>query len=170
LNSGKQQKEIRTNNTTSPRKITRRGFLGSVLGLWGAVLSLPFIYVFIEYLSPQGKKFKSHSERLNPESNIKEIFLNKLPVNSSAYLTVEDEPVLLIRGEGEKITAISAVCTHLDCLVGYRKSNNDIFCKCHSSSFNLEGIPVEGPAKKPLPKYKIEIKDGIVYVSSFESN
>ena len=170
MNSGKQQKEITSNNTSSPRKITRRGFLDSVLGLWGAVLSLPFIYTFIEYLSPPSKKFKSHSERLNPESNIQEISLEKIPENSSVYMTVEDEPVLLIRGEGEKITVLSAVCTHLDCLVGYRKSNNDIFCSCHSSSFNLEGVPVEGPAKKPLTKYKVEIKDAIVYVSSFESN
>jgi len=170
LNSGKQQKDISTNNISSSQKITRRGFLGSVLGLWSAVLSLPFLYAFIEYLSPPNKKFKSHSERINPKSNIQEISLDKLPENASAYVTVEDEPVLLIRGEGEKITALSAVCTHLDCLVGYRKSNNDIFCSCHSSSFNLEGVPIEGPAKKPLPKYKVEIKDGIVYVSSFESN
>jgi cytochrome b6-f complex iron-sulfur subunit len=170
LNSGKQQKEIRTNNNTSSRKITRRGFLGSVLGLWGAVLSLPVIYAFIEYLAPPRKKFKSYSERLNPESKIQEISLEKISENSSLYVTVEDEPVLLIRGEGEKIIALSAVCTHLDCLVGYRKSNNDIFCKCHSSSFSLEGTPVEGPAKKPLPKYKVEIKDRIAYISSFENN
>jgi len=170
LNIGKQKNEIRTNNTASPQKITRRGFLGSVLGLWSAVLALPFLYSVIEYLSPPHKKFKSYAEKLNPESNIQEVLLEKIPGKSSVYVTIEDEPVLLIRGEGETVIALSAACTHLDCLVGYRKSHNDIFCKCHSSSFTLEGIPVEGPANKPLPKYKAEVKNGIVYVSSIDSN
>lgn len=170
MNSEKQQRENFSNKSISPQKITRRGFIGSVLGLWGAVLSLPFLYSFIKYLSPPRKRFKTSTERLHPESKIQEISLDKIPVNSSAYLTIDDEPVLLIRGEGEKVIALSAMCTHLDCLVGYRKSNNDIFCNCHSSSFNLEGIPIEGPAKNPLPKYKTEVKNGIIYVSSFNGN
>lgn len=170
MNHDIQQKELNTNKSSNTQKITRRGFLGSVLGLWGAVLSLPFLYSFFEYLSPPRKKFKTYNERLNPESNIQEVLLEKVPVNSSIYIKIEDEPVLLIRGEKEKIIALSAMCTHLDCLVSYRKSQNDIFCNCHSSSFNLEGIPIEGPAKKPLPKYNTEVKNGIIYVSSFNTN
>jgi Rieske Fe-S protein len=159
-----EQKESNTNKTFH-QKITRRGFLGSALLIWGAVVSMPFLYSIIEFLSPPRKKFRSKSERLNPETDVQEIHLNKIPENSSVYFTIEDEPILLIRGEGEKLTALSAVCTHLDCLVGFRKSNNDILCKCHNSSFTIDGIPVEGPAKKPLPKYHTELKNGIVYVS-----
>ena len=170
MNHDIQQKELNTNKSSYPQKITRRGFLGSILGLWGAVLSLPFLYSFFEYLSPPGKKFKSYAERLNPESSVQKVLLEKIPVNSSVYIKIEDEPVLLIRGDGEKVIALSAICTHLDCLVGYRKSHNDIFCNCHSSSFNLEGIPMEGPAKKPLLKYNTEVKNEIVYVSSFNTN
>ena len=167
MNHDIQEKELNTNISSNTPNITRRKFLGSVLGIWGTVLSLPFLYFFIEYLSPPRKKFKSHTERLNPESNIQEVLLEKIPVNSSVYIKIEDEPVLLIRGDGEKIIAFSAMCTHLDCLVGYRKSHNDIFCNCHSSSFNLDGIPQEGPAKKNLPKYNAEVKNGKIYISTF---
>jgi len=117
-----QQKELNTNKSSNPQKITRRGFLGSVLGIWGAVLSLPFLYSFFEYLSPPGKKFKSYTERLNPESSVQEVLLEKIPLNSSIYIKSKMNRFLLIRGEGEQVIAISAMCTHLDCLVGYRKS------------------------------------------------
>jgi Rieske Fe-S protein len=166
LNGDTQQKEDNLNKISSQKHISRRGFLGSVLALWSSILAMPFIYSFIEYLSPPRKKFRSHNERMNPESQKHEIALEKIPQNSSVYVKVDDEPVLLIRGEGDKILAYSAICTHLDCLVGYRKSNNDIFCNCHSSSFNIDGFPVDGPAKKPLTRYKTEVKNGIIYVSN----
>jgi cytochrome b6-f complex iron-sulfur subunit len=166
LNPDIQQKDKTINKISSPDKISRRGFVTSALGLWGTVLSLPFLYAFIKYLSPQKTKFRSLTEKLNHESESQKIQLEKLPVNSSIYTKINDEPVIIIRSEGDKIIALSAICTHLDCLVGYRKSGNDIFCNCHSSSFNIEGIPKEGPAKLPLQKYKTEVKDGMIIISN----
>ncbi len=88
-----------------------------------------------------------------------------MPENSSVYLTVDDEPVLLIRGAGEKVTALGAMCTHLDCLVGYEKSTNRISCNCHGSSFTADGLPLEGPAKEPLKKYDAKIENGLIHVN-----
>jgi cytochrome b6-f complex iron-sulfur subunit len=166
LNPDIQQKDNSINKISSPDTISRRGFITSALGLWGTVLSLPFLYAFIKYLSPQKTRFRSLTEKLSHESEFQKIPLEKLPENSSIYTKIEDEPVIIVRGESDKIIALSAICTHLDCLVGYRKSENDIFCNCHSSSFNIEGMPKEGPAKLPLQKYKTEVKDGMIIISN----
>lgn len=166
MNPDKQQTDNTINKISSSDKISRRGFITSALGLWSTVLSLPFLYAFIKYLSPQKTKFRSPAEKLSKQSEFQKIPLEKLPVNSSIYTKIDDEPVIIIRGAGEKIIAFSAICTHLDCLVGYRKQENDIFCNCHSSSFSIEGMPQEGPAKLPLQKYKTEVKDGMIIISN----
>lgn len=37
------------------------------------------------------------------------------------------------------IIAFNSVCPHLGCSVNYRSSENDFFCPCHTSSFDLDG-------------------------------
>src|SRR5215208_1956460 len=41
------------------------------------------------------------------------------------------EPVILIRAADDKFYAMSATCTHLDCIVGFQKERNRIWCNCH---------------------------------------
>ena len=94
-----------------------------------------------------------------------EVPLENLPVNSSHYIIIDGEKILLIRKNSDDIMAFSAICTHKNCTVGYRKENKDIFCDCHESSFNLEGIPVNGPAREPLPQYNARIENGKVIVT-----
>jgi len=38
-----------------------------------------------------------------------------------------------------KISAFNATCPHLGCAVDYRASNNDFYCPCHTSAFDLQG-------------------------------
>ena len=37
------------------------------------------------------------------------------------------------------IVAFNSVCPHLGCSVNFRRSENDFFCPCHTSSFALDG-------------------------------
>ena len=38
------------------------------------------------------------------------------------------------------VTAFSTICPHLGCFVDYRKKENDFYCPCHNSKFDLTGI------------------------------
>ena len=55
---------------------------------------------------------------------------------------------------GDLIQAFSTTCTHAGCLIG--RSNGDFLqCSCHGSRFDGKtGIPVRGPALKPLKEFK----------------
>jgi Rieske Fe-S protein len=68
------------------------------------------------------------------------------PVGSETRL--EKENVFVFRDE-RGIYAISAVCTHLGCIVA--KSQQGFACPCHGSKFDHRGDVVGGPAPRPLP-------------------
>lgn len=50
--------------------------------------------------------------------------------------------------DDQGLYAISAVCTHLGCMVNYIAEQFE--CPCHGSKFNAAGYVLKGPAKLPL--------------------
>ena len=64
----------------------------------------------------------------------------------------------------ENILHFSAVCTHLDCIVQYRKDYEQIYCACHNGRYDLNGRVASGPPPAPLQKYAVTIKDNEVIV------
>jgi len=65
-----------------------------------------------------------------------------------------------------QIRSFSAKCTHLGCIVELREDEQRIRCNCHGSIYDLDGNNIAGPAPRPLPPYRVEIRDGEVIVSS----
>lgn len=66
--------------------------------------------------------------------------------------------VWIVRDE-EKIFALSTVCTHLGCTPNYSPADNKFKCPCHGSGFYTTGIHFEGPAPRPLERFKIGLSD-----------
>lgn len=52
--------------------------------------------------------------------------------------------------------AMSAVCTHKQCIVGNPEQGR-IACACHNSVFGLDGAVQQGPATQPLPPVDIAV-------------
>lgn len=64
-------------------------------------------------------------------------------------------------------SAISAVCTHLGCVVNVTKEG--FFCPCHGSRFDPSGKVKAGPAPRPLPWYRVSLApDGQLAVDEGE--
>ena len=70
------------------------------------------------------------------------------------------EAVIVVRVSDTEFRAFSAVCTHLACIVEYRKANQVIHCNCHNAEFNLQGQVVGGPPPKPLPPFGVHLVAG----------
>lgn len=67
--------------------------------------------------------------------------------------------VWIVRDAGDRIIALKTVCTHLGCTPNWIESRNKFKCPCHGSGFLRNGVNVEGPAPRPLDRYKIALGD-----------
>lgn len=65
---------------------------------------------------------------------------------------------------GKEAWAISRRCTHLGCTINYHEKENIVECPCHQSRFTDTGQVVHGPAKRNLPRYKVEKLDDGGYI------
>ncbi|WP_114578887.1 FAD-dependent oxidoreductase [Saliphagus sp. LR7] len=61
------------------------------------------------------------------------------------------KPIAVSRSEDGELRAVSAVCTHMDCLVDWNDGENSWDCPCHGSRFSPDGRVLEGPASDDLP-------------------
>jgi cytochrome b6-f complex iron-sulfur subunit len=72
--------------------------------------------------------------------------------------------VWIVRDD-EKIIALSTVCTHLGCTPNWLETDKKFKCPCHGSGFRSSGINFEGPAPRPLERYRIYLsEDGQIIV------
>ncbi len=69
----------------------------------------------------------------------------------------------IIRNEGS-IAALNIICTHLGCIPNWLPNDRKFKCPCHGSGFYPDGINFEGPAPRPLERFRIMLVDGIVTV------
>jgi Rieske Fe-S protein len=66
------------------------------------------------------------------------------------------EGVLVARPDGT-VDALSAVCTHLGCLLKVDAPNNRLTCPCHSATFTFDGTPNSPEYLRPLPRLQSRI-------------
>jgi cytochrome b6-f complex iron-sulfur subunit len=64
----------------------------------------------------------------------------------------------IVRHGGE-IYAIQSVCTHLGCPPNWLAGEQKFKCPCHGSGFYISGINFEGPAPRPLERFKVLLAD-----------
>lgn len=67
------------------------------------------------------------------------------------------EPVILIRVADGDFRAFAATCTHLACIVEFRKPQSDLHCNCHDGCFDLTGRNVSGPPPRPLTPLVVHV-------------
>lgn len=144
-----------TFHATDP--ITRRVLLERALQASVAVGVTGMVVPAAIYLWPM--------RREGPESGTVDVgATTEIAVGGGRLVKARETPVLLVRESEAEIRAFSAICTHLGCLVQWRKDSQDIFCPCHGGRFALDGRVIGGPPPRPLPQYAVEIADGRIRV------
>ncbi len=65
----------------------------------------------------------------------------------------------------EGFYALSAKCTHLGCTPNWIETEGKFKCPCHGSGFYITGVNFEGPAPRPLERFRISLaEDGQLLV------
>jgi cytochrome b6-f complex iron-sulfur subunit len=126
------------------------------LGTLTAIFSVSSLSPLFRFLWPRDDKSGGEGRIGIP--------MEEMLVGQNRIVLLRGEPVLVIR-ESTKVVALSAVCTHLGCLVKYR-GGGVILCPCHAASFDLSGNVTGGPAPRPLPSYSVKIEGKQIVVGS----
>jgi len=93
-----------------------------------------------------------------PPSSFKAGFPSEFTVGAVDLRFKAKYGVWLVRDE-KSIYALSTVCTHLGCTPNWLNAEQKFKCPCHGSGFYKSGINFEGPAPRPLERYRIYLAD-----------
>ena len=99
-----------------------------------------------------------------PPSTFKAGFTSDYAVGEVSEKYKQEFRVWIVREESG-VYAIFAKCTHLGCTPRWLAAENKFKCPCHGSGFFKDGLNFEGPAPRPLDRFKISLnQDGQLVV------
>ena len=64
------------------------------------------------------------------------------------------------RTSPDKVVALSAVCPHLGCAVGWDTAAGNFLCPCHDSRFSPAGARLTGPSERGMDPLPLAVVDG----------
>ncbi len=79
--------------------------------------------------------------------------------------TKPQETVFVVQS-GSQYLALSDICTHQGCEVNWNQANKRFLCPCHGSEYDNLGKNLAGPAPRPLERYKTEVVNGRLMIST----
>jgi cytochrome b6-f complex iron-sulfur subunit len=99
-----------------------------------------------------------------PPSTFKAGLPNEYTIGEVSERFKQEQRVWIIR-EADGFYALFAKCTHLGCTPRWLKVEEKFKCPCHGSGFRKTGINFEGPAPRPLERFRINVaEDGQLVV------
>jgi cytochrome b6-f complex iron-sulfur subunit len=129
---------------------SRRDFMGRLS--WGgfAVFTGVSLLAFVRSAFPR--------VLFTPPSTFKAGLPSDYTIGEVSEKFKQEHRVWIIR-EPEGFYALFAKCTHLGCTPRWLKVEEKFKCPCHGSGFRKSGINFEGPAPRPLERYRIALAD-----------
>jgi glycine/D-amino acid oxidase-like deaminating enzyme/nitrite reductase/ring-hydroxylating ferredoxin subunit len=74
----------------------------------------------------------------------------ELAAGQAAVVGSGTTPRAMYRDDSGTLHCVSALCTHLGCVVSFNDAETAWECPCHGSRFAPDGTVVQGPANRPL--------------------
>lgn len=140
---------------SNPRDLGRRRLVNRILGGSFGTLIAWILYPVFRFLEPVEIAEAAANQVEAGRADDRE-----LAANGFKIVPFGNEPVILVKSPEGEFKALSATCTHLDCIVEYRKDKNLLWCNCHGGSYDLTGRVVGGPPPKPLRPYQVHAVEG----------
>ncbi|MBT0666584.1 Rieske (2Fe-2S) protein [Geobacter pelophilus] len=133
----------------------RRKFLGVCLGGIASASIAAVAYPLFRYLSPIPEQENSGKVTFQ-ESDI--------PEGEAKFFQYAGSAAVLIKNKEQGVIALSAVCTHLGCIVQWQKERGEFLCPCHAGRYTAQGLVISGPPPKPLQPLHVSIANGTITI------
>ena len=133
-------------------EVSRRGFLSWITAGWLAfgALTASTLIGTVRFLFP--------NVLFEPPQTFRAGFPEEYTVGDVSTRFKDQFGVWIVRTPTE-IYVLSTVCTHLGCTPNWLSGEQKFKCPCHGSGFRKTGINFEGPAPRPLERYRVALAD-----------
>jgi len=134
-----------TNQVSPPQ---RRKFLFTMLGGLGALIGAASAWPVFRFLSP-----------VNADDSGAKVVVARAEVaqGKAHFFQYRGKPAVVLQPAPGQFVALSAVCTHLGCVVAWQEQVGEFECPCHGGRFSAEGQVLGGPPPSPLETLTVEL-------------
>ena len=152
----------------------RRRFMAVASSVIGGLLTLvPAGIGALFFMAPAVKKRSGESAFIDTK-----VTLDALPEDGKPQLVTivtdkvdawsgfPDQPVgsIWLRRIGDQVIAFNTVCPHLGCAIEHRTAQNDFFCPCHASTFDIDGEKVNSIPPRDMDSLEVKLESGQIFV------
>lgn len=151
-----------TGQEPESKRITRRALLGYV-----TALRLGWTTFAASTVATGAATFRFFFPNVlfEPPSSVKVGYPSEYGEVGKVYTQWKRKWGFWIVRNSQGIYALSTVCTHLGCTPNWLPMEQKFKCPCHGSGFHRTGINFEGPAPRPLERFRIVLaEDGEILV------
>ena len=135
---------------SSSKTYTRRRVIAtSAAGIMGAALAGFTVLPLLRYLAPEPES-QGQGEVTIPRSRV--------GLGQAHFFPFRGHPAVVLQVSPGEFIALSAVCTHLGCIVTWQKDAGIFLCPCHGGRFSKTGKVLSGPPPAPLPSYSVKVE------------
>ncbi len=127
-----------------------------IIGL-GALASSVYLYP-PEIKKMEIKYFPALDLKDTPRKGVKKITLT---YNGNSG---QEEVGIFLAALPDGLTAFSASCSHLGCLVGWDSRKEEFLCPCHGGRYDINGNVIGGPPPAALTRLPVENRGGKIFV------
>lgn len=156
----RQQLMLEKTRPSKPEDVTRRNLV--LAAAWGAMAAVGGIsgVAFGRFMMPNALEEPDPRVRIGGLDKYREMNpgdVNEDYKNSGKFWIIREE-------KESRIAALSIICTHLGCVPSWLPNDRKFKCPCHGSGFKANGVNFEGPAPRPLERFKIFMDGDTVIV------
>ncbi len=129
-------------------------------GAWGMTTSFVSAKLLTDLITGEKNAWKDFYDPVRVKSSLKTMNqgdkeMAGIKNNEGKVISSQGEKLAVYKDDHGQLHAVSAVCTHMGCIVGWNNKDKTWDCPCHGSRYNKDGKVIHGPAPKDLPQKEI---------------
>jgi menaquinol-cytochrome c reductase iron-sulfur subunit len=151
--------------------VSRRSFLGMLLGIGGlfvsALLSVPLIrFTLFPLIRRTTDLKKSSVGDLSEFASLAEPVMRTIQIDQidGWRKAISEQAVYVTKNSQGQITVLSSICPHLGCTVPWNSGKKEFVCPCHSAVYAANGGRISGPSLRGMDELETSVQDGKLMV------
>jgi len=134
--------------TTHGTSQKRRKLLFTILGGMGTLIAVAAAWPIFRFLSPSDSGISGDTTSVPRDT---------VALGKAHFFQFRGKPAVVLQRSPGNFVALSAVCTHLGCVVAWQEQAQEFLCPCHGGRFSAEGKVLGGPPPSPLETFEVAI-------------